>query len=164
MSCYAKSRFWAIDRTKDYFGKDGWWYANDERIQNRRINVLFSQYLRRTADGTYEIAIGWDKVAVEIEDTAYVVTRVTGDTGAGFTLRLNDESEEQLDPTSLSIGQGHVLYCRVKGGRPQPVSSVQRIINSRHMSRKIQAPEHFPYRLGIQGFYFARNFNGVAKG
>jgi hypothetical protein len=113
-----KAGFWAIDPTrKIHFGKDGWWYANDERIQNRRINVLFSQYLRRTADGTYEIAIGWDKVAVEIEDTAYVVTRVTGDTVAGFTLRLNDESEEQLDPTSLSIGQGHVLYCRVKGGQ-----------------------------------------------
>ena len=92
-----KAGFWAIDPTrKIHFGKDGWWYANDERIQNRRINVLFSQYLRRTADGTYEIVIGWDKVAVEIEDTAYVVTRVTGDTGAGFTLRLNDESEEQV--------------------------------------------------------------------
>ncbi|MGE4093434.1 MAG: hypothetical protein AB7G75_21630, partial [Candidatus Binatia bacterium] len=31
-----------------------------------------------------------------------------------FTLRLNDESEEQLDPTSLYIEAGNVLYCRVK--------------------------------------------------
>ena len=112
-----KAGFWAIDPTRKIsFGKDGWWYANDERIHNRRINTLFSQCLRRTSEGTYEIAIGWDKVTVEIEDTPYVVTRVMGDSGQGFTLRLNDESEELLDPTSLSIGQENVLYCRVKGG------------------------------------------------
>lgn len=113
-----KAGFWAIDPTrKIHFGKDGLWYANDEPIQNRRINVLFSQYLHQTSEGTYEIAIGWDKVTVEIEDTPYVITRVTGDSVVGFTLRLNDESEEQLDPTSLSIGQEHVLYCRVKAGQ-----------------------------------------------
>lgn len=113
-----KAGFWAIDPTRKIsFGKDGLWYANDELIQNRRINILFSQYLRRTPEGTYEIAIGWDKVTVEIEDTPYVITRVTGDPVTGFLLRLNDESEEQLDPTSLSIGQEHVLYCRVKEGQ-----------------------------------------------
>jgi hypothetical protein len=113
----AKAGFWAIDPTrKIHFGKDGWWYANDERIQNRRINILFSQHLRRTPEGTYEIAIGWDKVVVEIEETPYVITRVSGDSAQGFTLRLNDESEEPLDPTSLSIGKENVLYCRVKGG------------------------------------------------
>ncbi|MBM4258214.1 MAG: DUF1285 domain-containing protein [Deltaproteobacteria bacterium] len=113
----AKAGFWAIDPTrKIHFGKDGWWYANDERIQNRRINVLFSQHLRRTPEGAYEIAIGWDKVTVEIEDTPYVITRVMGDSTQGFTLRLNDESEEPLNPTTLSISQENVLYCRVKSG------------------------------------------------
>jgi uncharacterized protein len=113
----AKAGFWAIDPTrKIHFGKDGWWYANDERIQNRRINVLFSQHLRRNSEGAYEIAIGWDKVTVEIEDAPYVITRVTGDPTQGFTLRLNDESDEQLDPTTLSIGHENVLYCQVKVG------------------------------------------------
>jgi len=113
----AKAGFWAIDPTrKIHFGKDGWWYANDERIQNRRINVLFSQHLRRTPEGTYEIAIGWDKVTVEIEETPYVITRVTGDPAQGFILRLNDESDEQLDPATLSIGHENVLYCQVKAG------------------------------------------------
>lgn len=113
----AKAGFWAIDPTrKIHFGKDGWWYANDERIQNRRINVLFSQHLRSNPEGAYEIAIGWDKVTVDIEDTPYVITRVTGDPTQGFTLRLNDESDDQLDPTTLSIGHENVLYCRVKNG------------------------------------------------
>ncbi|NOT53213.1 MAG: DUF1285 domain-containing protein [Deltaproteobacteria bacterium] len=112
----AKAGFWAIDPTRKIsFGKDGWWYANDERIHNRRINLLFSQHLRKTAEGTHEIAIGWDRVTVEIDDTPYVITRVSGDAEQGFTLRLNDESEEALDPHTLHVGQEHVLYCRVKG-------------------------------------------------
>jgi len=112
----AKAGFWAIDPTRKIsFGKDGWWYANDERIQNRRINVLFSQHLHRTPEGEYEIAIGWDRVTVVIDDAPFVVTRVTGDPAQGFTLRLNDESEESLDPATLYIGQENVLYCRVKG-------------------------------------------------
>ncbi|HJY85124.1 MAG TPA: hypothetical protein VKK81_29085 [Candidatus Binatia bacterium] len=111
----AKAGFWAIDPTRKLsFGKDGWWYANDERIHNRRINILFSQHLRKTAAGTYEIAIGWDKVAVEIDDAPYVVTGVTREAAPGLILRLNDESEELLDPTTLFIGQENVLYCRVK--------------------------------------------------
>ena len=112
-----KAGFWAIDPTRKIsFGKDGWWYANDERIQNRRINLLFSQHLRGTPTGEYEIAIGWDKVTVVIDDAPYVVTQVTGDQTGGFTIRLNDENEELLDPTTLSIGPENVLYCRVKDG------------------------------------------------
>lgn len=107
-----------IDPTRKIsFGKDGWWYANDERIQNRRINVLFSQHLlRKTQDDEYEIAIGWDRVTVVIDDAPFVVNQVTGDPTQGFTLRLNDESEEALDPATLVIGEEHVLYCRVKSG------------------------------------------------
>jgi len=111
----AKAGFWAIEPTRKIsFGKDGWWYANDERIQNRRINVLFSQHLRKTPEGTYEIVIGWDRVAVEIDDTPYVITGVSGDPEQELTLRLNDESEEALDPHTLYVGHEHVLYCRVK--------------------------------------------------
>lgn len=110
-----KAGFWAIDSTRKIsFGKDGWWYANDERIQNRRINLLFSQHLRKTPMDTYEIIIGRDIVPVEIDDAPYVVTRVSGNLEQGLILRLNDESEEALDPATLSIGQEHVLYCRVK--------------------------------------------------
>lgn len=112
-----KAGFWTIEPTRKItFGKDGWWYADDERIQNRRINVLFSQHLQRTPEGEYEIAIGWDRVTVLIEDAPFVVTQVTGDPVHGLMLRLNDGSEESLDPATLSIGRGDVLYCRVKGG------------------------------------------------
>ena len=108
--------FWAIDPTrKIHFGKDGWWYANDERIQNQRINKLFSQCLQKNAQGEYEIVLGRDRARVEIEDSPYVVTQVAGDSEQGFSLRLNDDSEERLSPHTLTIGANDVLYCRVKG-------------------------------------------------
>jgi len=44
------------------------------------------------------------------------VTSVAGDPASGFRLRLNDDSEEPLDPATLSVGTGNVLYTRVKGG------------------------------------------------
>ena len=110
-----KASFWAIDPTrKIHFGKDGWWYANDERIQNQRINTLFSQCLHQTDAGLYEIVIGRDRAGVEIEDTPYVVTQVTGSPSRGFIVRLNDACEEALAPQTLSIGDNDVLYCRVK--------------------------------------------------
>ena len=108
--------FWAIDPTrKIHFGKDGWWYANDERIQNQRINKLFSQCLQKNAQGEYEIVLGRDRARVEIEDSPYVVTQVAGDSEQGFSLRLNDDSEERLSPHTLTIGANDVLYCQVKG-------------------------------------------------
>jgi hypothetical protein len=113
-----KAGFWAIETTRKIsFRKDGWWYANDERIENRRINVLFSRHLHQNSEGRYEIAIGGDRVVVEIEDTPYVVTHITGDPERGFVVRLNDDSEETLTPTTLYVGPNQVLYCRVKNGR-----------------------------------------------
>ncbi len=113
----AKTGFWAVSSTRRIvFGKDGQWYADGEPIANKRIATLFSKHLNRTPEGKYAIEIGWDKAEVEIEDTPYVVTRAMGDPASGFTLRLNDETEEILDPTTLYIGKDHVLYCRVKNG------------------------------------------------
>jgi len=52
---------------------------------------------------------------VIVEDTPWVVTAVEGEPGTGFTVVLNDDTREPLDPASLRIGQANVLYCRVKG-------------------------------------------------
>lgn len=111
-----KAGFWAIDSVRKIsFGKDGWWYANDERIENRRINRLFSQHLRRTEDGRYQIVLGRDTAIVEIDDAPYVVTALDGDLDHGLRVRLNDTSEEALSPDTLYIGSDNAVYCRVKG-------------------------------------------------
>lgn len=113
----AQAGFWAISSGKISFRRDGRWYNDDEPINNARIAKLFSTCLRQTDDGRWQIAMADERAFVEIQDTPWVVTSVSGDAARGFTVRLNDDSEEPLDPTSLAVGDGNVLYTRVKDGR-----------------------------------------------
>jgi hypothetical protein len=113
----AQAGFWAISSGRISFRHDGRWYNDDEPINNARIAKLFSRCLRETEDGRWQIAMADERAFVEIEDTPWVVTRVEGDATRGFRLRLNDDSEESLDPATLSVGAGNVLYTRVKDGR-----------------------------------------------
>ncbi|MEB2284932.1 MAG: hypothetical protein B6D46_12125 [Polyangiaceae bacterium UTPRO1] len=113
----APAGFWAIASGKISFRRDGRWYNDDEPIDNARIAKLFSRCLRETADGRWQIAMADERAFVEVHDTPWVVTSVGGDAARGYTLRLNDDSEEPLDPGSLSVGEANVLYARVKDGR-----------------------------------------------
>jgi len=111
-----RAGFTAISSGKIKFGKDGLWYSDDEVIPNRAIRRLFSQALRMLPDGRGRLELGEDKADVLIEDTPWVVTAVEGTPTTGFTVVLNDETRERLDPASLRVGPENVLYCRVKGG------------------------------------------------
>jgi hypothetical protein len=55
---------------------------------------------------------------VEVEDTPFVVRRTTfmqGEKGnSRFILSLSDDSQEDLSPETLFIGDDNVLYCKVK--------------------------------------------------
>lgn len=113
----ARAGFYPVESGKISFRRDGNWYSDDERIDNPRIALLFSKSLKRNPDGSYFLEAGGERAAVEVEDTPYVVKAVEGDAAGGFTLVLNDEEREALDPTSLEIGPDNVLYCRVKRGQ-----------------------------------------------
>ena len=67
-------------------------------------------------NGRGRLELGEDKADVTIEDTPWVVLAVEGDPTRGFTVVLNDETREPLDPATLRVGAGNVLYCRVKAG------------------------------------------------
>ncbi len=112
-----RAGFYAIQNTAIRFGRDGHWYADDERITNQRIAGLFSRHLCRAADGTYLLRIADEQAPVIVEDTPYVVTAVEADAAGEIQLDLNDGSREPLAPQSLAVGADDVLYCRVKGGR-----------------------------------------------
>lgn len=112
----ARAGFTAIGSGTIRFGRDGLWYSDDEVIPNAAIRRLFSRTLRVLPDGRGRLELGEDRADVVIEDTPWVVVRVDGDPGRGFTVTLNDETREPLDPTSLRVGDDHVLYCRVKNG------------------------------------------------
>lgn len=109
--------FWAVSSGKISFRGDGRWYSDDEPINNTRIAKLFSKCLRQVEDGRWQIAMADERAFVDIEDTPWVVTSVSDTADAGWTLHLNDGSDEPLDPSTLVTGADHVLYATVKGGR-----------------------------------------------
>ena len=119
--CYttrmAQAGFWAISSGKISLRGDGRWYNDEEPINNARIAKLFSKCLRQADDGRWQIAMADERAFVDIQDTPWVVTSVSGDAARGFTVRLNDDSEEALDASSLTVGEANVLYTRVKDGR-----------------------------------------------
>ena len=112
----ARAGFTAIWAGQIRFGRDGQWYCDGEPIAKRAICRLYSRAMTVAPDGRGRLELGEDKAWVEIEDTPWVVIAVDGTPSAGFVLRLNDDSEEPLDPGTLTVGTDHVLYARAKLG------------------------------------------------
>jgi uncharacterized protein len=113
----ARAGFYAVESGKISFRRDGNWYSDDERIDNPRIALLFSKSIRRGPDGNYYLRVADERAPITVEDTPYVVKTVEDDGAGGFVLVTNDEEREPLDPLSLEVGPGNVLYCLVKGGQ-----------------------------------------------
>lgn len=112
----ARAGFWAIESHTIRFGRDGRWYSDDEEIVNPRIARLFSQSIQRGDDGGWWLVVGDERAKIVVDDTPFVVQRVDGSPGTGFTIELNDESTEALPAESLRVGPEDVLYCDVKHG------------------------------------------------
>lgn len=112
----ARAGFYAIPSQKLEFRRDGYWYANGERVTHERLARFFSRYLRRKPDGSgYEIWVDERFHSdVEVEDTPFVVTAVEQDPSGHWQVLLNDGSEEPLDVTSLASAPDGSLSCRVK--------------------------------------------------
>lgn len=111
--------FYAIHTAQLTFRADGRWYADDEPVVHERLARLFSRHVRRKPAGTgYEIWIDERYHAdVVVEDTPFVVTALHVDPDGDARIDLNDGSVEALDADSLEVGEGNVVYCRVKDGK-----------------------------------------------
>jgi hypothetical protein len=114
-----RAGFYAIHNSHIRFGRDGRWYADGQPIVNRRIADLFSRHVRRSDSGGYMLEIGPERAPIEVDDTPYVVVGVDVEEDGTARIELNDHSVEVLDPGSLRIGAGEVLYCDVKDGAEQ---------------------------------------------
>jgi hypothetical protein len=106
--------FYAIQNSEIRFGRDGRWYADGQVIANPRIADLFAQHVCRRPDGGYMLRIADEQTPIVVEDTPYVVTSAELGRDGAISIELNDHSREPLDPHTLRIGDGDVLYCRVK--------------------------------------------------
>jgi hypothetical protein len=112
-----RAGFYAVESGKISFRRDGNWYSDEERIDNPRIALLFSQSIRQNPDGSYFLQVAEERASVTVEDTPYVVKGVDDDGKGDLLLTLNDDTREAMDPASLAIGADNVLYARVKGGK-----------------------------------------------
>ncbi len=144
----ARAGFYAVESGKISFRRDGNWYSDDERIDNPRIALLFSQSIRRGPDGKYLLQVGDERAAITVEDTPYVVKALEDDELGGFMLVLNDDTREPLVPAALEIGRDNVLYSRVKGGTERA-----RFLRSAyyHLSDRFEADDRGRYFLTIAG-------------
>lgn len=93
----------------------GRWFHDGIRITHRWTYLENNKNLDIDADGKLFVQEQGSRVYVECEDTPFVVTMVTK-TENGFSIRLNDESGEELDLTTFTIAEQNIPYVRVKNG------------------------------------------------
>ena len=111
-----RAGFYTVESGKISFRRDGNWYSDDERIDNPRIALLFSQSIKRNPDGSYYLQVAEERASITIEDTPYVVKSLEDDQLGGFIMVLNDDTREELNPANMEIGADNVLYTIVKDG------------------------------------------------
>ncbi|MBU1904374.1 MAG: DUF1285 domain-containing protein [Proteobacteria bacterium] len=101
--------------------KEGRWYHRGAEMIRREFIRLFYQNMVLDPEGRYLINWANKPCYVDVEDTAFVITRALCEKGyngqaALFLLSLSDDTKEVLAPDTLCVGAGNVLYCRVKSG------------------------------------------------
>ncbi|NQY91898.1 MAG: DUF1285 domain-containing protein [Deltaproteobacteria bacterium] len=111
-----RAGFWAIGGAEIVFRRDGHWYADGEKISNKRIALLFSRHVVADGEGGWVVDVGVDRASIVVEDTPLVVVSVDGDPDQGLSVRTNDGESNELDCGSLCVGDDNVLYCRVERG------------------------------------------------
>jgi hypothetical protein len=144
----ARAGFYAVESGKISFGRDGNWYSDDERIDNPRIALLFSQSIRRNPDGTYFLQVAEERAPVTIEDTPYVVKAVEDDELGGFTMILNDDTREPLVASALEVAADNVLYAQVKNDEHRA-----RFLRSAyyHLSDRFESDERGNFFITLRG-------------
>lgn len=102
--------------------KEGVWYYKGSEMFRKEIVNFFYQNLKQDASGLYLIELENDRCYLDVEDTAFVVRSVwqaisEKDGKAVFNLLLSDDTIDVLDPATLRVGAGDVLYGCVKNDR-----------------------------------------------
>ena len=102
-----------------FIDKEGHWYHEGAEMIHREFIQLFYQNMELDSLGRYVINWKRERCYVEVEDTAFVVRRVLYQEGnqgqnSRLILYLSDDTKEELIPDTIFIGEGNVLYCKVK--------------------------------------------------
>jgi hypothetical protein len=143
-----RAGFYAVESGKISFRRDGNWYSDDERIDNPRIALLFSQSIKRNPDGSYFLQVAEERAPITVEDTPYVVKAIEDDELGGFVMVLSDESREALAAARLEVGKNNVLYALVKDGADRA-----RFLRSAyyHLSDRFESDDHGNFFITLRG-------------
>lgn len=95
---------------------EGRFWHDGGLVENQNVARAFHRGLERAPDGRYLVRFGWDWAYLAVDEAPYQVLGLARD-AARITLRLDDETEEPLDPTTLFVSEAGVLYARVKAGQ-----------------------------------------------
>ena len=102
---------------------EGRFWHEESLVEHPRVIEAFHRGLGRAPDGRATLRVGNTWCYIQVEDTLYLVRRAIcrevdgAEVLASSLLRLDDGSEELLDPSGLAVNDEGVLYARVKEGR-----------------------------------------------
>ena len=125
-----RAGFYTVESGKISFRRDGNWYSDDERIDNPRIALLFSQSIKRNPDGSYYLQVAEERASITVEDTPYVVKSLEDDELGGLVMVLNDDTREPLDPAALEVGARQRPVCARQGRRRSRALPAHRLLPS----------------------------------
>lgn len=106
-----------VDREVIVLTKNGVWLADGSEITHEPTRKLFARSLKRNESGYY-LHIGRETKSIEVEDTAYFITRIEGAPSTGIELWLSDETREPLHPETLHYQPGR-LTCKIKSNQEE---------------------------------------------
>jgi hypothetical protein len=98
--------------------RDGRFSHDGEPIAHAALErALRSWIARHPDDGRLILTNGYDWCYFRAEGAPFVVDAIRVEPDGKVVLRLFDDTEERLDPTTLTLGTEGAVYARVKGGR-----------------------------------------------
>jgi uncharacterized protein len=96
--------------------REGRFWHEGAEVSHVGLRRALLRWLDRLPDGRPILRLDEERYAyVDVEDADLLAVSARW-AGERPILVLNDESEEELDPSTLELGEGGALYCRVRGG------------------------------------------------
>jgi hypothetical protein len=112
----ARSLLERLRQTGLRLDREGRWWHEGEPVRHEGLARALHRWIDQLPDGRPVLRLDAVRYAYfECEDTPFVVRSARRE-GGSFLLWLSDETEERLDPATLSR-RGEGLYCLVKDGR-----------------------------------------------
>jgi hypothetical protein len=97
--------------------REGRFWHEGAEVTHPGFRRALLRWLDRLPDGRPILRLDERRYAYVDVDDAELLALSARWAGERPIVVLNDESEEELDASTLELGEGGALYCRVRGGR-----------------------------------------------